>query len=152
VGTVTKRLAHQFAEKKVLLKVLGGQENSLSTDLPLVLADEDRITQVLMNLIANAMAYTPPGGIVTVSAQVTGRELQLSIKDNGAGIPAASLTHIFDRFYRVDKSRSRAAGGGSGIGLTIARAFIEAHGGRIWAESGGEGQGSTFSFTLPLSK
>ncbi len=71
-----------------------------------------------------------------------------SVQDTGIGIPAEHLSHVFDRFYRVDKSRSRRAGGGNGIGLTIARALVEAHGGRIWVESGGEGQGSTFKFTL----
>jgi histidine kinase len=68
------------------------------------------------------------------------------------GIPPEHLAHIFTRFYRVDKSRSRASGGGSGIGLTIARHLVEAHGGRIWAESAGEGKGSRFVFTLPLKK
>jgi histidine kinase len=144
--TTIKRLLHQFDEKQVRLT------RNLSPNLPLVLADEDRITQVLTNLLGNALAYTPAGGEVTVSALKTGDEMLVSVKDNGLGIPAESLPHIFDRFYRVDKSRSRAAGGGSGIGLTIAKALIEAHGGRIWVESAGEGQGSNFSFTLPISK
>lgn len=146
VETTVKRLSHQFDEKQVTLT------RSLSPDLPPVLADEDRITQVLTNLLGNALAYTPSGGAVTVSAVQISGEMQISVKDTGLGIPAESLTHIFDRFYRVDKSRSRAAGGGSGIGLTIAKALVEAHGGRIWAESVGEGQGSTFAFTLPISK
>jgi two-component system sensor histidine kinase BaeS len=144
--TTVKRLSHQFDGKQVTLT------RSLAPDLPPVMADEDRITQVLTNLLGNALAYTPPGGEVTVSAVKTGNEMLVSVKDNGLGIPAESLLHIFDRFYRVDKSRSRAAGGGSGIGLTIAKALVEAHGGRIWAESPGEGQGSSFSFTLPVSK
>ena len=146
VETTVKRLSYQFDEKQVTLT------RSLSPDLPPVLADEDRITQVLTNLLGNALAYTPAGGEVTVSALKTGNEVQISVRDNGIGIPAESLPHIFDRFYRVDKSRSRAAGGGSGIGLTIAKALVEAHGGRIWAESAGESQGSSFSFTLPISK
>ena len=144
--TTVKRLSHQFDEKQVTLT------RRLSPDLPPVLADEDRITQVLTNLLGNALAYTPAGGVVTVSAVKNGDKMLVSVKDNGLGIPAESLTHIFDRFYRVDKSRSRAAGGGSGIGLTIAKALVEAHGGRICAESPGEGQGSSFSFTLPVSK
>ena len=146
VETTVKRLSHQFDEKQVRLN------RSLPAALELVLADEDRITQVLTNLLANALAYTPTGGEVTVSAVKTGDKMQVSVMDSGVGIPAESLPHIFDRFYRVDKSRSRAAGGGSGIGLTIARAFVEAHSGRIWAESAGEGQGSTFVFSLPLVK
>ena len=146
VETTVKRLSHQFDEKQIRLT------RSLPADLPPVLADEDRITQVLTNLLGNALAYTLAGGEVTLSAAKTGDEMLVSVKDNGFGIPAESLPHIFDRFYRVDKSRSRAAGGGSGIGLTIAKALVEAHGGRIWVESMGEGQGSTFSFTLPISK
>jgi histidine kinase len=144
--TTIKRLAHQFSEKQVALVA------SPVPDTLAVLVDEDRIIQVLTNLLGNALAYTASGGTVAVSAARIGNELQVSIKDSGTGIPAESLAHIFDRFYRVDKSRSRAAGGGSGIGLTIARAFVEAHGGRIWAESAGEGLGSTFFFTLPLAK
>ena len=80
------------------------------------------------------------------------KEIQISICDKGIGIPPEHLSHIFDRFYRVDKSRSRQAGGGSGIGLTIARALVEAHSGRIWVESAGDGKGSTFAFTLPIAK
>ena len=77
-----------------------------------------------------------------------GNEIHVPVKDSGIGIPQEHLANIFTRFYRVDKSRSRHAGGGSGIGLTIAKHIIEAHGGRIWAESAGEGQGSTFTFSL----
>jgi len=146
LGTTVKRLSLQFDEKPVKLTV------NLPTDLPPMLADEDRLTQVLTNLLANALAYTPAGGEVTVSAQKTGGEVRVAVKDSGVGIPAEHLAHIFDRFYRVDKSRSRGAGGGSGIGLTIARRLVEAHGGRIWAESEGENNGSVFIFTLPVAK
>ena len=76
--------------------------------------------------------------------------VRVSVRDNGIGIPQEHLRHVFDRFYRVDKSRSRQAGG-SGIGLTIARHIVEAQGGRIWVESEGEGKGSVFGFTLPLA-
>jgi two-component system sensor histidine kinase BaeS len=144
VETTAKRLSRQFDAKQITLT------RHLSPDLPLVLADEDRLTQVLTNLLGNALAYTPAGGKVTVTAIKVGGEAQVSVEDDGIGIPPESLPHLFDRFYRVDLSRSRAAGGGSGIGLTIAKAVVEAHGGRIWAESTGENQGSTFSFTLPL--
>ena len=81
-----------------------------------------------------------------------GNEIHISVIDTGIGIPAEHLPHLFTRFYRVDKSRSRQAGGGSGIGLTIARYLIEAHGGRIWAESDGEGEGSKFTFSLNISE
>lgn len=141
--TTAKRLAPQFERKQIRLT------RRLPADLPPVLADEDRIIQVLTNLLANALAYTPRGGEITVSAVAQAGAVTVAVQDTGLGLPAESLPHLFDRFYRVDKSRSRAAGGGSGIGLTIARALVEAHGGRIWAESAGAGQGSTFTFTLP---
>jgi histidine kinase len=104
---------------------------------------------VLLNLMGNALQYTPPGGSVTVTTKVENPELLVSIGDTGIGVSAEHLPHIFNRFYRVDKSRSRA-GGGSGIGLTIAKHLIEAHGGHIWAASEGEGRGSIFTFSLPL--
>ncbi len=140
--TTIKRLSPAYEKKDVKLHW------NLPADLPQVLADEDRLVQVLTNLLGNALMYTPAAGDVTVSAALTGGEVQVTVKDTGLGIPAQSLPRIFDRFYRVDQSRSRGAGGGSGIGLTIAKAIIEAHGGRIWAESAGEGQGSVFLFTL----
>ncbi|GAB4579685.1 MAG: ATP-binding protein [Anaerolineales bacterium] len=142
-ATVSGRLAHQFAEKGV------GLTNQIPDDLPKIQADEDRLNQVLTNLIGNALQYTPRGGQVTITAGRRGNDVWVSVKDDGIGIPAEALPHLFDRFYRVDKSRSRASGG-SGIGLTIARFLIEAHGGKIWAESAGPGKGSVFTFTLPV--
>ncbi|MBK7450082.1 MAG: HAMP domain-containing protein [Anaerolineales bacterium] len=142
VQTLLKRLSPQATAKRISLR------SDLPADLEPVLADEDRITQVLVNLAANAIQYTPEGGEVVVSAVRRENEIQISVKDSGIGIPAEHLENLFTRFYRVDKSRSRNAGGGSGIGLTIARHLVEAHGGRIWAESVGEGQGSTFTFSL----
>ncbi len=146
VRTVTKRLSSQAESKRIIL------DSELAPDLLHVLADEDRAVQVLTNLAGNALQYTPEGGRVTISAKRISNEVQISIRDTGIGIPPEHLSQIFDRFYRVDKSRSRQAGGGSGIGLTIARALVEAHGGRIWVESAGEGQGSNFAFTLPIEK
>jgi len=96
---------------------------------------------VLTNLTGNALQYTPEGGRITISAKRIGDEIQIAVRDTGIGIPPEHLSHIFDRFYRVDKSRSRRAGGGSGIGLTIALAFVEAQGGRLWVESAGDGKG-----------
>ncbi len=123
-----------------------------------VAADFDRARQVLLNLLGNALQYTPVGGrvILTLSRAEgagqgrSGDALQFAVADTGRGLAADDLTRVFQRFYRVDKSRARASGG-SGIGLTIARHIVEAHGGRIWAESDGPGQGSTFTFTLPLT-
>ena len=146
VRTVTKRLSPHAESKRITL------DFELPPDLPQILADEDRAVQVLTNLAGNALQYTSEGGRVTISAKRIRNEIQFSIRDTGIGIPPEQLSHIFDRFYRVDKSRSRQAGGGSGIGLTIARALVEAHDGRIWVESAGEKQGSIFSFTLPLVK
>jgi len=146
VQTTVKRLSPQARDKRVTL------HSSLPAVLPPILADEDRITQVLVNLAANAIQYTPEGGDVTISAAHHAEEIQISVKDTGIGIPPDHLANLFTRFYRVDKSRSRNAGGGSGIGLTIAKHLVEAHGGRIWAESAGEGQGSTFSFSLKTAR
>jgi histidine kinase len=146
VRTVTKRLSPHAESKRITL------DFELPPDLPHVLAGEDRAVQVLTNLTGNALQYTPEGGRVTIFAKRSSNKIQFSIRDTGIGIPPEHISHIFDRFYRVDKSRSRQAGGGSGIGLTIARALIEAHGGRIWVESAGERQGSIFAFTLPIEK
>ncbi|MBE0670291.1 MAG: HAMP domain-containing protein [Anaerolineales bacterium] len=146
VGTILKRLSPQATIKRISLR------SNLPANLGQVLADEDRITQVLTNLVANALQYTPEDGTVTISAIQKDDEVQVSVKDSGIGIPPEHVPNVFTRFYRVDKSRSRNAGGGSGIGLTIARHLIEAHGGRIWVESEGEGKGSTFSFNLKIKK
>ena len=146
VHTMTTRLGPRFESKHISL----GME--LPPDLPRILADEDRVIQILTNLTGNALQYTPERGKITISAKRLNDEVQISILDTGIGIPPEHLSQIFDRFYRVDKSRSRQAGGGSGIGLTIARALVEAHGGRIWVESAGDGNGSTFAFTLPTAK
>ncbi len=146
VQTTLKRLSPQATAKRIRLR------SGLPADLPHIQADEDRITQVLVNLVANAIQYTPEDGEVIISAVGHEDEVIVSVKDTGIGIPPEHLSNLFTRFYRVDKSRSRNAGGGSGIGLTIAKHLIEAHGGRIWAESMGEGQGSTFNFSLKIAR
>ena len=142
IQTVSKRLSRSFADKNI------GLEVDLAPQLPDVMVDEDRIGQVMMNLVANALLYTPEGGQVRIEGRQREQEVLISVRDTGVGIPADDLSRIFDRFYRVDKSRCRVHGG-SGIGLTIAKYLVEAHGGKIWAESPGENQGSTFFFTLP---
>lgn len=143
-SSLVDRLSRQFEEKGVNLLV------EVPANLPPVQVDEDRINQVLLNLVGNALQYTPAGGQVKLSARMENQQVQISITDTGMGIAPEHLQHIFTRFFRADKSRSRP-GGGSGIGLTIARHLVEAHGGRIWARSPGMNQGSTFSFTLPLA-
>jgi len=144
VMTVMQRLGRQYEDKGVQLV------EQIPTGLPTVWVDEDRIGQVLLNLVGNALQHTPSGCRVEISAAAAAQEIQVSIADNGEGVAAEHLPHLFTRFYRVDKSRARA-GGGSGIGLTIARHLVEAHGGRIWVKSAGPGQGSIFTFTLPKS-
>ena len=125
---------------------------SLSVDLPdklpSVNIDWQRINQVLHNLLENAVAHTGKGGIITVAAAERGDWVEISVSDTGEGIPAQDLPNIFERFYRVDRSRARATGG-SGLGLTIAKRLVEAHGGKIEAQSK-LGRGSRFSFTIPV--
>jgi histidine kinase len=151
VNASSTSLGRQYTEKGVSLEI------DLPPGLPSVLADAYRMTQVMSNLLGNALQYTPPGGRVTLSARSQDNEVWVSVTDTGIGIPAEHLPHIFTRFYRVDKSRSREsgaggrAGGGSGIGLTITKHLVEANGGKIWAQSPGMGQGSTFTFSLPAA-
>jgi signal transduction histidine kinase len=121
----------------------------LPDKLPRVNIDSHRISQVLRNLMENAVAHTTKGDTITVTARGQENYLEVSVTDTGEGIPAEDLPNIFERFYRVDKSRTRATGG-SGLGLTIAKRLVEAHGGRIKVQSE-LGKGSCFSFTLPLS-
>jgi signal transduction histidine kinase len=138
------RLSPSFADKGLDLQV------DMSPSLPHVQADLDRAVQVLSNLLTNALRYTPAPGRVVLAVRLVSGSVQFSVCDWGVGITADDLTHVFERFYRVDKSRSRALGG-SGIGLTIAKALVEGMGGCIWADSGGPDQGSTFTFTLPIA-
>lgn len=116
-----------------------------------VCADSDRTAQVLVNLIGNAIRYTPEDGCITISVDVKQQMAHISVHDTGIGIPRESLSYIFERFYRVDFSRSRSSGG-SGIGLTISRHLAWAMGGELTATSDGVGKGSTFLFTLPLAQ
>ncbi len=118
-----------------------------SGEIPPVDGDSGRLAQVLRNLLDNALRYTPPGGQVTASVEAGRNEVTVLVSDTGSGITAEDLPHVFDRFYRADPSRSRSSGG-SGLGLAIAKQLVEAHGGRIWAESG-PGRGSVFAFALP---
>ncbi len=144
VARTLDRLRPQFAEKGLTLR------SNIQNDLPPVLADEDRAVQVLTNLLTNALRYTPVPGEVSVTVSRAGEAVTFDVADTGIGFAPEQASRLFERFYRVDKSRSRMLGG-SGIGLTIARALVEAMHGRIWATSAGPGQGSTFAFTLPLA-
>ncbi|MEW5930896.1 MAG: ATP-binding protein, partial [Gemmatimonadota bacterium] len=125
-------------EKAILTRV------RIPAEAPPVLADPDRVLQVLSNLLGNAIRFTPRGGGITLAAEVDEREVRFSVADTGAGIEPEHLPHVFDRFWRAQRARR----GGAGLGLAIARGLVEAHEGRIWAESV-PGEGSTFTFTLP---
>jgi len=118
----------------------------LSPELPLIDADEERLLEVLENLIGNAVKFTNPGGSITVGAMRQENEILLSVKDSGEGISANHLPHIFDRFWQARKAERR----GSGLGLAICRGIVEAHGGRIWADST-VGVGTTMFFTIPAT-
>jgi signal transduction histidine kinase len=123
--------------------------NEVPADLPPLQADRERLHQVLFNLLDNAVRFTPPGGRVTVRAIREGPLCEVEVRDTGPGIPEEHLELVFERFYRVDPSRSRGDGG-TGIGLAIARSIVEAHGGRIWAERA-PGGGASIRFVMPLS-
>jgi len=144
VATSVDSVTEAFNAKGVRLLV------KIPTPLPDVRMDPDRIGQVLGNVLDNALRHTPAGGTVTVSATSSPRTgvVELCVADTGDGIPAEHLPHVFDRFYRVDAARDRAHGG-SGIGLAIAKALAEAHGGELTATSPGSGKGSTFRLLLP---
>jgi signal transduction histidine kinase len=118
-------------------------------DLPLVQADPHRVTQVLRNLLNNALDFTPQGGHVTVTTWPDGEWVNVQVRDTGPGIAAEHLPNVFERFYRADASRARATGG-AGLGLAIVKQLVEAHGGRVWVEST-LGAGAAFCFTLPLA-
>jgi two-component system phosphate regulon sensor histidine kinase PhoR len=117
-----------------------------SDDLPPVLADPMRLEQVLVNLLHNAIKFTPSGGEIWLCVEREDPFARFWVKDTGVGIPRDDLARIFERFYKADRARS---GGGTGLGLAIARHLVEAHGGKIWVDSA-EGQGSTFYFTIPF--
>jgi histidine kinase len=137
-------LEGQFAEKNLDFNV------SLPEGLPPVMVDPARAVQILTNLLVNALRYTPAPGKVEVAVSREKDMMALCVTDTGVGLTREQLAHIFESFYRVDKSRARAFGG-SGIGLTIASSLALTMGGEIQAESAGLGQGSSFTLTLPLA-
>ena len=117
-------------------------------NLPMVLVEPDRLQQVLANLISNARKYSPRGGPIRISARVLRQRLQVSVEDSGVGIPPDELPKVFEKFYRVPEHHTIK---GTGLGLAISRTIVEAHGGRIWAESAGSGTGARFTFNVPLA-
>jgi two-component system phosphate regulon sensor histidine kinase PhoR len=146
------RLAADSAERLRLFAERQGVSLRVEIEprLPAVRGDEARLGQVVVNLVHNAVKFSPDGGEVVVRARAAKGEVVTSVQDHGVGVPKIAQTRVFERFYKVDRARLRAeAGGGTGLGLAIARHVVEQHGGRIWLESV-EGAGSTFSFALPI--
>jgi two-component system phosphate regulon sensor histidine kinase PhoR len=139
--SVVDELARQAFEKFVAVSV------EIPEQLPAVRADAQRLHQVLFNLLDNAIKYTPSGGHVTIRAEEKNGCIETTVADDGPGIALEHLPHVFERFYRVDKARSRELGG-TGLGLSIVKHIVQSHTGRVWAESELE-KGSTFYFTLP---
>lgn len=142
VGAVSAAVADRYAAKHVTLTT------GVSTPVRLW-ADRQRLTQVLSNLLDNALRHTPGGGHVTLTAARNGTDAVFTVADDGEGITAEHVPHIFERFYRADSARDRGRGG-SGIGLAIAKALTEAHCGHISVASRGPGHGSTFTVTMPI--
>jgi two-component system phosphate regulon sensor histidine kinase PhoR len=152
-GLDMSSIAADSAERLRLFAERQGVDLRIQTtaDLPPVRGDGARLGQVVVNLVHNAVKFSPDGGAVVVATRVEGEDVVTSVKDRGVGIPRAARERIFERFYKVDRARLRGEAGGTGLGLAIARHVIEQHGGRIWVEST-EGRGSTFSFALPIAR
>jgi len=142
LSTVSATVADRCTAKKVTLTTRG-------SDVGRLWADRQRLTQVLGNLLDNALRHTPPGGHITLSAARKGTEVVFTVADDGEGMAAEHLSHIFERFYRADSARDRGRGG-SGIGLAIAKALTEAHGGHITVAAVGFGHGTTFTVSVPI--
>ena len=140
VDEAIARLSTQAERQKVVVST------ELSSDLPIVLADRERIQQVITNIVHNAIKFTPSGGKVVISTDRPGESVVAQVSDTGIGISKDDLPHIFERFFKADRSRS---GSGTGLGLAIAKHIVQAHGGSIWVQSE-EGKGSTFGFSLPF--
>jgi len=142
IHTAAERMKAQIERARLKLDVY------CEDGLPNIMADRNRLEQVLVNLIHNAVKFNRPGGSVTLNVESIPGGVRCAVRDTGLGIPAESLARIFERFYRVDSSRT---GSGTGLGLSISKHIVEAHGGRIWAESD-EGRGSSFFFEIPTNK
>jgi two-component system phosphate regulon sensor histidine kinase PhoR len=142
IGRAVERLSVQAERAGLTVEV------DCPPETPPVLADASRLQQVIVNLLHNAIKFTPQGGHIRLSARAQDDRVVFAVQDTGVGIAAYDLPRIFERFYKTDRARS---GGGTGLGLAIARHIVEAHGGTIWAESV-EGQGSTFYFSIPTAE
>jgi two-component system sensor histidine kinase KdpD len=138
VTTVVSQLPDELTRQRMMVQI--------SDDLPLVNIDAVLIAQVITNLLDNAVKYSPPEEPITISATMKGKQMEISVKDGGIGIPEGDLEHIFDKFYRVQRQDAIA---GTGLGLSICKGIVEAHGGRIWAINNPD-RGVTVTFRLPV--
>lgn len=145
IDDLVVRVAKKFEAQVKSHKIIA----DIAADMPLVYADEARITQVLSNLISNAVKYSPPGSEIHITGRTTPREVVITVADQGIGIPPEERARIFERFYRAESAIRRGTPG-TGLGLYLTKAIVEAHGGRIWVEDNGDNRpGSKFSFSLP---
>ena len=135
--------------KKQFVEIAAAQDvdlvDDLAEDLPPVMVDEEKMTQIFVNLVENSLKFTPPGGEIIIRAEPEEERVQIVLKDTGIGVAPQHLPHIFERFYKVNRSRRD---GGTGLGLSIVKQLVEAHGGQITVESK-EGEGCAFTFTVP---
>ena len=141
VGQAVQIVQPHLARKNLTLRV------HIPPDLPCVEADQERVAQILRNLLSNAIMHTSSDGEISITASVIETMVKISVQDTGAGIAPEHLPYLFERFYRADSSRARATGG-TGLGLAIVKQMVEAHGGQIVVESQ-PGKGACFTFTLP---
>ena len=143
---------YEIVRKTVDVFKVSATKHEFAIDIPSdcshIYADQDRLEQVLNNLISNAIKYSPAGGTITINSRINGKEWITSVSDQGTGIPKEQLAYLFERFHRVESKLTRHVSG-TGLGLFITRSLVEAHGGQIWVESE-VGHGTTFYFTLPI--
>jgi two-component system phosphate regulon sensor histidine kinase PhoR len=143
VGEAARRLSAQAERQGVALRIDAPVEEVEAS------VDANRVQQIVVNLVHNAIKFTPPQGKVDVSVEQRGRHVAILVADTGIGVAPDELARLFERFYKVDRSRSSS---GTGLGLAIVKHLVQAHGGRVWAESPGEGKGTTFFVLLPLAE
>jgi signal transduction histidine kinase len=142
LSNMTRRIAERFQTQENRHSITV----SFPPSFPVILADEDRLAQVLSNLISNAIKYSPSGGEITIRGQIHPQQVVICVSDQGPGIAAGDIPYIFDRFYRAQEASRTTKG--AGLGLYLARAVVEAHGGRIWVDSK-SGEGARICFSLP---
>jgi signal transduction histidine kinase len=145
IDDLVVRVAKKFEAQTQSHKIIA----DIASDMPLVFADEVRITQVLSNLISNGVKYSPPGSEIRITGRATPKEVIITVSDQGVGVAPEDRAKIFERFYRSESALRRGTPG-TGLGLYLSKAIVEAHGGRIWVEDNNGGQpGARFSFSLP---